>query len=212
MYGPSCFDEIRPALLHGLIDEHPLGAVITHGDAGLDANHIPFLIDAADADAVAGAVADAPFGILRAHVARANPLWRHEGETLVVFQGPSAYITPALYEDKKISGKVVPTYNYAVVHAHGPLRAIEDPAWILALLARLTARHEGTQGTPWTMDDAPPGFIERLVEMIVGIEIPVTRMHGKWKVSQNRSQNDHRTVMAAMDAPMAQAMRRRAQI
>ncbi|NHZ88400.1 FMN-binding negative transcriptional regulator [Massilia sp. CCM 8733] len=205
MYGPSCFDEIRPALLHGLIDAHPLGAVVTHGDAGLDANHIPFVIDPADA----GAEADAPFGILRAHVARANPLWRHEGETLVVFQGPSAYITPALYEDKKINGKVVPTYNYAVVHAHGTLRAIEDPAWILALLARLTARHEAAQAAPWTMDDAPPGFIERLVKMIVGIEIPVTRMHGKWKVSQNRSQNDHQTVMAAMDAPMAQAMRRR---
>lgn len=202
MYGPSVFDEIRPALLHGLIDEHPLGAVVTHGAAGLDANHIPFEI--------APATPDAPFGILRAHVARANPLWRHDGETLVVFQGPSAYITPALYEDKKISGKVVPTYNYAVVHAHGPLRAIEDPAWILALLARLTARHEAAQAMPWTMDDAPPDFIERLVKMIVGIEIPVMRMHGKWKVSQNRSQNDHRTVMAAMDAPMAQTMRRRA--
>ncbi|NHZ40212.1 FMN-binding negative transcriptional regulator [Massilia aquatica] len=203
MYGPAYFDEIRPALLHGLIDEHPLGAVVTHGDNGLDANHIPFIIDAAHADA--------PFGILRAHVARANPLWRHEGETLVVFQGPSAYITPALYEDKKINGKVVPTYNYAVVHAHGTLRAIEDPAWLLALLARLTARHEAAQAMPWTMDDAPPDFIERLVKMIVGIEIPVTRMHGKWKVSQNRSQNDQRTVMAAMDAPMAHTMRHRAE-
>jgi transcriptional regulator len=203
MYSSSAFDEIRPALLHGLIGEHPLGTIVTHGDAGLDANHIPFEIAAADADA--------PYGILRAHVARANPLWRHEGDTLVVFQGPSAYITPSLYEDKKVDGKVVPTYNYAVVHAHGPLRAIEDPAWILALLTRQTARHEAAQATPWSLDDAPPGFIERLVNAIVGIEIPVMRMQGKWKVSQNRSENDQRTVMAAMDAPMAQAMRRRAQ-
>ena len=203
MYSSSAFDEIRPALLHGLIGDHPLGTIVTHGDAGLDANHIPFEIAAADADA--------PYGILRAHVARANPLWRHEGDTLVVFQGPSAYITPSLYEDKKVDGKVVPTYNYAVVHAHGPLRAIEDPAWILALLARQTARHEAAQATPWSLDDAPPGFIERLVNAIVGIEIPVMRMQGKWKVSQNRSENDQRTVMAAMDAPMAQAMRRRAQ-
>lgn len=203
MYGPSQFDEIRPALLHGLIDDHPLGTLVTHGEAGLDACHIPFEI--------APAGPGAPFGILRAHVARANPVWRHEGETLVVFQGPSAYITPALYEDKKINGKVVPTYNYAVVHAQGPLRAIEDPAWIVALLARLTARHEAAQATPWTLDEAPPGFIERLVQMIVGIEIPVMRMEGKWKLSQNRSENDHRTVMAAMDAPMAQTMRRRAQ-
>ncbi|MDQ1833083.1 FMN-binding negative transcriptional regulator [Massilia scottii] len=201
MYGPSVFDEIRPALLRGLIDAHPLGTIITHGDGGLDANHIPFEIDAGDESA--------PFGILRAHVARANPLWRHVGEALVVFQGPSAYITPALYEDKKISGKVVPTYNYAVVHAHGTLRAIEDPAWILALLGRLTARHEAAQAAPWSMDDAPSDFIDRLVTMIVGIEIPVERMHGKWKVSQNRSQNDQRTIESAMDAPMAQAMQRR---
>lgn len=203
MYSPSYFDEIRPALLHGLIEEHPLGTIVTHGDAGLDANHIPFEIAAADADA--------PYGILRAHVARANPLWRHQGDTMVVFQGPSAYITPSLYEDKKIDGKVVPTYNYAVVHAHGPLRAIEDPAWMLALLARLTARHEAAQAVPWSLDDAPPDFIERLLRAIVGIEIPVMRMHGKWKVGQNRSENDQRTVMAAVDAPMAQAMRRRAQ-
>jgi transcriptional regulator len=203
MYGPAIFDEIRPALLHGLIEDHPLGTVVTHGEAGLDACHIPFEIAAAGPDA--------PFGILRAHVARANPVWRHQGEALVVFQGPSAYITPALYEDKKIDGKVVPTYNYAVVHAHGPLRAIEDPAWLRALLERLSARHEATQARPWTLDDAPPDFIERLLRIIVGIEIPVARMEGKWKLSQNRSQNDHQTVMAAMDAPMAQAMRRRAQ-
>ncbi|MDQ1920092.1 FMN-binding negative transcriptional regulator [Massilia pseudoviolaceinigra] len=201
MYGPSAFDEMRPSLLHGLIDAHPLGTIITHGDSGLDANHIPFEIDAGDENA--------PFGILRAHVARANPLWRHAGETLVVFQGPSAYITPALYEDKKINGKVVPTYNYAVVHAHGTLRAIEDPAWILALLGRLTARHEAAQAAPWSIEDAPSDFIDRLVTMIVGIEIPVERMHGKWKVSQNRSQNDQRTIESAMDMPMAQAMQRR---
>ncbi|MFB9246371.1 FMN-binding negative transcriptional regulator [Massilia antarctica] len=201
MYRPSCFDEIRPSLLLGLIDAHPLGTIITHGDGGLDATHIPFEIDAGDENA--------PYGILRAHVSRANPLWRHDGDTLVVFQGPSAYITPALYEDKKINGKVVPTYNYAVVHAHGRLRAIEDPAWILALLGRLTARHEAAQAVPWSVDDAPPDFIDRLLTMIVGIEIPIERIQGTWKVSQNRSQNDQRTITAAMDAPMAREMERR---
>jgi transcriptional regulator len=202
MYGPSAFDEIRPALLHGLIEAHPLGAVVTHGDGGLDANHIPFEIEAGGDDA--------PFGILRAHVARANSLWRHDGDTLVVFQGPSAYVSPALYEEKQISGKVVPTYNYAVVHAHGKLRAIEDPAWILALLNRMTTRHEAPLAAPWSVHDAPRDYLERLLQLIVGIEIPVERMHGKWKVSQNRSQADQRSIEAGMPEPMAQAMRTRA--
>ncbi len=147
MYLPAKFNESRPALLHGLIQAHPLGTVITHGAAGLDANHVPFEIDAASADA--------PHGILRAHVARRNDLWRQDGaDVLVVFQGPSAYITPTLYDEKAVSGKVVPTYHYAVVHAHGKLRTIEDPAWMLALLEQQTARNEAGRAAPWAIHDA----------------------------------------------------------
>jgi len=188
MYAPAHFDETRPEKLHGLIAQHPLGTVITHGAAGLDAAHIPFEL--------AAPTADAPFGILRAHVARANPLWRHEGDTLIVFQGPSAYVSPELYEEKKASGKVVPTWNYMAVHAHGPLRAIEDPAWILAVLERLTARHEAPRAAPWAVADAPPEFIDKLLRAIVGIEIPVQRMQGTWKLSQNRSERDRQVIAA----------------
>ena len=188
MYAPAHFDETRPEKLHDLIAQHPLGTVITHGAAGLDAAHIPFEL--------AAPTADAPFGVLRAHVARANPLWRHEGDTLVVFQGASAYVSPELYEEKKVSGKVVPTWNYMAVHAHGPLRAIEDPAWILAVLERLTATHEAPRAAPWAVADAPPEFIDKLLKAIVGIEIPVQRMQGTWKLSQNRSERDRQVIAA----------------
>jgi transcriptional regulator len=194
MYIPGHFDERRPALLHGLIAQHPLGTVITHRAGGLEADHIPFELCAASESA--------PFGVLRAHVARANPLWRHEGEALVVFQGPSAYVSPSLYEDKPLTGKVVPTWNYMAVHAHGMLKAIDDPAWIRALLERLTARHEGQRAAPWSVHDAPPEYIDKLLGAIVGIEIPVQRMQGKWKVSQNRSAHDQQAVALETGLPM----------
>jgi len=189
MYTLSPFEETRLDVLHALISRHPLATLVTHGAAGLSADHIPFEI--------AAATPDAPFGILRAHVARANPLWRQSGNVLAVFQGEDGYISPSLYEDKPLTGKVVPTWNYAVVHAHGPMRAIEDPAWILALLERLTAQHEAPLAVPWVIADAPPAFIDKLLTVLVGIEIPVTRMEGKWKMSQNRSANDQRTIGAA---------------
>ena len=130
-------------------------------------------------------------------MARANPLWRQAGAgVLVVFQGPSAYVSPSLYLEKPVSGKVVPTYNYAVVHAHGALRAIEDPAWMLALLERITTRHEAARTAPWAVGDAPPAFIEKLLEAIVGIEVPLERLQGKWKLSQNRPRADRAAVAA----------------
>ncbi|MEG2029766.1 MAG: FMN-binding negative transcriptional regulator [Janthinobacterium sp.] len=189
MYTPSTFREERLDVLHGLIDAHPLGALVRHGADGLCADHLPFEI--------AAPTPDAPFGILRAHVARANPLWRAAGgndEALVIFQGPHAYITPAWYAEKQRSGKEVPTFNYAVVHAHGPLRAIDDPAWLLGLVARLTARHEAGLATPWQVGDAPAGYIDKLLKAIVGIEIPLTRLEGKWKLGQNRSMQDQASM------------------
>jgi transcriptional regulator len=189
MYAPPHFEETRLDALHALITAHPLGTLVTHGAAGLEADHIPFEI--------AVPTAAAPFGTLRAHVARANPLWRQAGaEVLVVFQGPSAYVSPSLYAEKPASGKVVPTYNYAVVHAHGVLRAVEDPAWILALLGRLTAHHESARAAPWSVQDAPPAFIDTLLKAIVGIEIPLGRLQGKWKLSQNRPPEDQAAVAA----------------
>ena len=195
MYAPSHFEETRLEALHALIDAHPLGTLVTHvtnvtnGAAGLEADHIPFEI--------AAPTPGAPFGTLRAHVARANPLWRQAGAgVLVVFQGPSAYVSPQLYLEKPVSGKVVPTYNYAVVHAHGVLRAIEDPTWMLALLERLTAQHEAVRAAPWAVRDAPPAFIAALLEAIVGIEVPIARLQGKWKMSQNRPRADQAAVAA----------------
>ncbi|MES3021902.1 MAG: FMN-binding negative transcriptional regulator [Pseudomonadota bacterium] len=193
MYGPTHFDESRVDVMHGLIETHPLGTLVLHGEAGLSADHIPFEI--------AAPTSEAPFGVLRAHVARANPLWRQGGQqAMVVFQGPGAYVSPAHYAEKAISGKVVPTWNYAAVHAHGVLRAIEDPAWVLALLDRLTTRHEGARAMPWSVHDAPREFLDQLLKVIVGIEIPIDRMQGKWKVSQNRSQQDQDTIVAGLAA------------
>jgi transcriptional regulator len=198
MYSPSHFEETRLATLHALVEAHPLGTLVTHTAAELAADHIPFEI--------AAPTAEAPHGTLRAHVARSNPLWRQAGaETLVVFQGPSAYVSPSLYEEKPVSGKVVPTWNYAVVHAHGRLRAIEDPAWILALLERLTARHEAARAAPWAVRDAPAEYIDTLLKAIVGIEIPLERLQGKWKLSQNRPQAD-RAAVSADCAAMAPLM------
>jgi transcriptional regulator len=189
MYTPSHFEETRLDTLHALIESHPLGTLVTHGAGGLTADHIPFEIGAP--------TAEAPYGTLRAHVARANPLWRQAGaEVMAVFQGPSAYVSPSLYAEKPVSGKVVPTYNYAVVHAHGVLRAIEDPAWILALLERLTAHHEAPRAAPWAVRDAPPAYIETMLKAIVGIEIPLGRLQGKWKLSQNRPPADQAGVAA----------------
>ena len=189
MYTPASFREERLEVLHGLIAAHPLGALVRMDADGLCADHLPFEI--------AAPTPEAPFGILRAHVARANPLWRTAAGTqacMVIFQGPHAYITPAWYAEKQRSGKEVPTFNYAVVHAHGPLRAIDDAAWLLGLVERLTARHEAAQATPWQVSDAPADYIDKLLKAIVGIEIPLTRLTGKWKLGQNRSLIDQATM------------------
>lgn len=195
MYVPAHFAEQRPEVLHRLMHEHPLGSLVTLEPDGLNACHIPFEI--------APASAEAPHGTLRAHIARNNPLWRNASATidaLVIFQGPQAYITPAWYAEKQASGKVVPTYNYATVHAYGPLRIIDDAAWLHALLERLTNRHEATRAQPWQLGDAPPDYIEKMLSAIIGIEIPLRRVIGSWKASQNRSGADRATIAAGLRA------------
>ena len=187
MYTPKSYREERLEVLHALMAAHPLGALVRMSEDGLCADHLPFEI--------APPTPDAPFGTLRAHVARANPLWRGDGvETMVIFQGPQAYITPAWYAEKELSGEEVPTFDYAVVHAHGKLKVIEEPAWLLDFLTRLTNRHEADQPQPWQVGDAPPAFIDKLLKAIVGIEIPLARLEGKWKMEQKNSAQDRTRV------------------
>ena len=194
MYLPKHFEETRPETLHELIRTHPLGLLVTLNEAGLQANNVPFVLDP---DPAGGP------GILRAHVARANPLWREaraDVEALVVFQGPQAYVSPGWYPSKAEHGKVVPTWNYVTVQARGTLRAIDDADWVRAFVTRLTTRHEAVQAQPWAVTDAPPDFVDTMVRAIVGIEIPLTALTGKWKVSQNRSAADRAGVVGALRA------------
>lgn len=202
MYSPQHFEETRTEILHALIAAHPLATLVTLTGHGLEANAIPLLLRHDGS----------PFGTLVGHVARANPLWREfepSVEALAVFQGPNAYITPAWYATKLETGKVVPTWNYVVVQAHGRLRSIDDPAWVRALLDELTARHESPRPAPWSVDDAPADYIHALLRAIVGIEMPVARIAGKWKLSQNQPAANRAGVVAGLSqstAPDAAAM------
>lgn len=191
MYVPSHFQETRVEVLHELIRQHPFAAFVTLGSKGLNANHIPFEIEPTPA----------PFGTLRGHVARSNPVWRDfskDIEALLIFQGPQAYITFSWYLTKKETGKVVPTYNYIVVHAYGTLGVVEDRAWLRGLVGRLTNRYEARRAEPWKITDAPTDYIEKMLSAIVGIEIPVTKLVGKWKASQNRSLVDREGVIRGL--------------
>ncbi len=189
MYQPAAFREERTGVMHALIREYPLATLVTQAVGTLEANHLPLLIDAEPA----------PNGTLRGHVARANPLWRqlHEGnEALAVFQGPQAYVTPSWYPTKRETGKVVPTWNYAVVHARGSLVVHDDRAWLRDLVSRLTDQQEAPLARPWGIADAPADYIEQMLGAIVGIEIRITRLEGKWKISQNRGAADREGVAA----------------
>lgn len=183
MYLPAHFAEERAETLQRLIADYPLGALVTLGTDGLSANHIPFELDAG-----AG-----PHGTLRGHVARGNRVWEDfspEHEVLVIFGGPRAYISPNWYPTKAEAHRVVPTYNYAVVHAHGKLVVHDDEKWLRATLGRLTKTMESPQPKPWKMGDAPQDYLREMIAGIVGIEIVLSRLVGKWKVSQNRQPGD----------------------
>ncbi|NUA29505.1 FMN-binding negative transcriptional regulator [Cupriavidus basilensis] len=190
MYIPAHFEETRPELLHDLISTHPLGLLVTQDPAGeMVANTIPFLLEA---DPEGGP------GILRAHVARSNPLWREsrtDVDSLIVFQGPQTYISPSMYPSKAATGKVVPTWNYIMVQGRGRLHAVEDADWLRAFVTRLSERHEAARPVPWAVSDAPEDFIDATLRAIVGIEIKLGSLRGKWKVSQNRTQADRDGVV-----------------
>jgi transcriptional regulator len=191
MYVPAHFEENRPETLHRLIADHPLGALVTVGPNGLDANHIPFEFEAGKG----------PHGTLRAHVARANPVWQEAAErpdALVIFQGPTAYISPTWYPSKHEAHRQVPTYNYMVVHAHGRIAVRDDEAFVRGLVARLTRKMEAGEPVPWKMGDAPADFISQMLGAIVGIEIELTKLTGKWKLGQNKASADRRGAAEAL--------------
>lgn len=185
MYCPNHFAETRLDALHGAMEAHPLAALVTVTASGLLANHLPF-----DLRRSGGSFG---FGSLACHVARKNPVWEsvdREEDALIVFQGPSAYVSPRLVPSAQRSRDVVPTYNYLAVHAYGRITVHDDPAWVRKALARLTHRFERDRAEPWSMKEAPPEIIEQRVHAVVGIEIDVRRIEGKWKMSQNRSDED----------------------
>jgi len=169
--------------LFALMVSHPLGAWVCHGKAGLVANHVPFLLDRSRG----------PHGTLIGHVSRANKVWRNLGRassSVVMFQGPQAYITPGWYPGKSEHGNVVPTWNYVVAHAHGVAHAIEDREWLFDMVRRLTQFHEAPQAAPWSVSDAPASFMDKMMRAIVGIEIPIDRLEGKLKASQDEAMSD----------------------
>jgi len=209
MYQPRHFAPPGADAMHGLMRSHPLATLVVHAGGGLLANHIPLLWQPAGG----------PSGLLRGHVARANPLWRELGQdglpALAVFQGPQAYVSPSWYPSKQQGGKVVPTWNYAVVHAHGRLRAVDDAAWLRGLVGALTAEHESGRQQPWSVEDAPPDYLDAMVAAIVGIEMTVERLEGKWKASQNQPQANRLGVQQGLGEdpatrPMAELVRQAA--
>jgi transcriptional regulator len=191
MYSTPLFREQRLEVKHALIRAHPLGTLVTRTVQGLIANLIPFLIDPKASEN----------GTLKGHVARANSQWREfdpNYDALVIFQGSQTYISPSWYETKRQTGKVVPTWNYVVVQAHGRLVIRDDPDWVSTQIRQLTETQESKRAHPWAVSDAPREFIEQQVRAIVGIEIPISRLEGKWKVSQNRPQADREGVVEGL--------------
>ncbi|EIL94838.1 FMN-binding negative transcriptional regulator [Rhodanobacter spathiphylli] len=184
MYTPKHFHETRIELLHGLIRAYPFAAVVTRGSGGLAANHLPFeLVD----------------GVLHGHVARGNELAQQDGtEVLLIFQGPDGYISPNWYPSKHETGREVPTWNYAVVHVHGRLNVIDDAAWLRRLLETLTDHHEAVQPQPWKVGDAPEDHVEKSLRAIVGLEIGIDRIEGKFKLSQNHPARNRAGVIAGL--------------
>lgn len=199
MYIPPLHQFTDREALFSLMARHPLGAWVHPGRHGLLANHVPFLLDRSRG----------PFGTLIGHVSRANPVWRElelGRAGVVMFQGPQAYITPGWYPSKTEHGKVVPTWNYVVAHAHGVARAVEDRDWMLDMLRRLTHAHEAEQPQPWALAEAPARYIDQMLTAIVGIEMPIDRLEGKLKASQDEAMADRLgTVHGLSQASCSQA-------
>jgi transcriptional regulator len=192
MYIPKHFEVTDVEIMHNLIRDYGLATLVTLPAKGINANHIPLYLSDTTR----------PFGTLKGHVSRSNPIlddFKNEVETLAIFHGPNSYITPSWYHIKKESGKVVPTWNYVVVHAYGTLNIIDNPEWLLTQLEMLTNHNEIPFSEPWSVADAPHEFTEKLLTSIVGIEMKITKLFGKWKVSQNQPQQNRESVVAGLN-------------
>ncbi len=191
MYLPQHFKQDDVAVLHGAIRQSGLATLVTVGNDGMEASHVPMVVDAQSG----------PYGTLIGHVARANPQWRTaraDVPALAIFLGPDAYVSPAWYQTKQETGKVVPTWNYVAVHATDPVRFFDDPERLLALVTRLTETHEAGRQGPWAVTDAPADYIRGMLEAIVGFELSIARLEGKWKMSQNRPSADRAGVVEGL--------------
>jgi transcriptional regulator len=193
VYVPPLFKEDRIELLHDAMRQAGLATLVTLTADGLIASHVPVLLDPDPA----------PYGTLLGHLARPNPQAKGAvagTDALVIFQGPDAYITPSFYETKRQTGKVVPTWNYVAIHARGPVTFFNDTARLLQVVTRLTDREEGKRAAPWAVTDAPADFIDGMLKGIVGFSLPITRLEGKWKMSQNRPAEDRAGVVDGLTA------------
>ena len=202
MYTPAHFSIKSREALHKIIVTNPLGALVTMTPEGLDANHIPFELDPNR-------------GVLTAHVARANPVWQQckdGANALVIFRGNQSYISPNWYPSKHETHRQVPTWNYEVVHAHGVLTVQDEERFVRGVVARLTRVHEASEPKPWKMTDSAPEYIDGMLKAIVGIEIAITRLEGKTKLSQNRETRDRQsaaqTLIRQGQAQLGEAMQK----
>ncbi|ROM80425.1 transcriptional regulator [Pseudomonas brassicacearum] len=204
MYNPKAFAVEDLPQLHGMMNDCRLAVLITHGEHGLQASHLPLLLD----------TQQGLNGSLYGHMARANPQWRDlqaGAEALVIFAGADAYVSPSLYPGKAEHGKVLPTWNYVAVHAYGTAEVFSDPHRLRNLVGALTDRHESGRAQPWTIDDAPAEYIDSMLKAIVGFALPIQRLEGKRKLSQNRSPADAvgvRNGLAASPDPQDQTLAR----
>ncbi|TVV43175.1 FMN-binding negative transcriptional regulator [Thalassolituus sp. C2-1] len=194
MYVPNHFKEDDIGKLQQYIRDYGFGLLIVADDCGIEANHVPFHLSSED---------DGSLGQLQCHLARSNPVWQRlqdGARVLAVFQGPDAYVSPSWYETKVETGRVVPTWNYLAVHVEGSARIIEDSTWLKHHLHRLTDQHESSMSNPWSVDDAPVEFTERLVKAIVGVEIKIKTLTGKLKASQNQTEKNRAGVKVGLEA------------
>jgi len=191
MYQPPIFREERIEVMHELMISHPLATLVTLQQGKLSADHLPMML-LKDIE---------PLGVLRGHIAKANPIWRQsqgEYEALAVFQGPQAYVTPSWYPSKFDHGRVVPTWNYAIVQARGTLSFHPEPTWLLDHIVGLTKQHESQRAAPWKVSDAPAEYIDRQLKGIVGFELRLSSLDGKWKTSQNKDDRDRAGVIKGL--------------
>lgn len=192
MYIPRHNEETRLSVMRALIVAQPLATLVTVGASGLFASHVPMLLEDDGSE----------FGVLKCHISRANTQWRDYAPTvdaLAIFTGHQHYITPTWYPGTKEHGKEVPTWNYVVVHAYGPLKVIQDQQWLLTNVEKLTSIHEAGSPVPWKVSDAPEDFIRSQLKGIVGLEVPIRRIEGKWKVSQNRTESERNGVIEGLE-------------